>query len=69
VHRLEIASKEQGEAHDVLAAGVHKLRGQFFGGQRRGSERSTLDTIPVGDKESLRAYAGIGAGRAHHHQE
>jgi hypothetical protein len=69
VHRLEIASKEQEEAHEQLAAGVHKLRGQFFGGQRGRAQRPALDQIPLGDKESLREYVGLRAGARFNHQE
>lgn len=69
VHRLETACKEQGEAHEALGAAVHKLRGQFFGGQRGRQERSSLDSIPVGDKEALRQYAGLRAGAKYTHQE
>lgn len=68
VHRLEIASKEQSDAHEQLYQRVHKLTGQFFGSQR-GRQRSTLDSIPPGDKESLRSYAGLTPGRRPNHEE
>lgn len=70
VQRLEIALKEALESHESLSAQVHKLRGQVHGARGgRPPAQGTLDGILPGDKESLRAYAGLRAGARYTHQE
>lgn len=70
VQRLEIAYKELAEHHDTLEAQLGKLRGQVHGVRGgRPARAGGIDAIPLGDKERLREYVGLAAGRRYTHPE
>lgn len=70
VHRLEIAVKEAAERNDTLEAQLSKLRGQVTGGLRwKNGRAANADQIPLGDKERLREYVGLAAGKRFTHPE
>lgn len=68
--RLEIAHKELQDAHESLDGQLAKLRGQVHGARGgRPPKNAGVDSIPVGDKEALREYVGLRAGRRFTHEE
>lgn len=62
LHQVSLQLRQLREHLDVTAGQVNKLRGMVTGGTHGVSKRETtpVDTIPFGDKESLRRVAGIG---------
>lgn len=74
VTRLEIELGELKDLHDALDSRHAKLSGVVHGrrggrGNTGGSERDSLEAIPTGDKDALRARAGLRAGIRFNHSE
>lgn len=67
---LEEGQRKLVEEQDYLANAFKRLRGTVTGGRRlRLASDSDVSEIPFGDKDALRAAAGIVPGRPFHHQE
>jgi len=58
VHRLEIAFGELVDQHEATRGQLNRLRGRMYGGHRNDQEGGA-GAIPYGDKDKLRAYAGV----------
>lgn len=69
---LEKLSRKLEEDRDLLREEFRRLRGTVTGGRRLRSVSTgpvSVDEIPHGDKDSLRAFAGLRAGAAFKHKE
>lgn len=68
VKRLETRLASQDAAHQALVERVHKLTGQVHG-PRGGRPRLVgVDSVPPGDKDALREYAGLRPGAKFKHE-
>lgn len=70
VEALEKAFHKLVEDRDLLREEFRRLRGTVTGGKRLRTPGMNGSEIPFGDKEALRAYAGLtGNGRYKHPEE